>query len=439
MNYSVNLNITPGGMPPILHMSQYDTGRTYLVTITGKNGSPAGLGTNPTAKVKGFNGKNCFEIDATVANSVVTFTLTEASTDQCGVFPVTIELTVDGQDIISPLCMIFDVQKAGYTNEQAASSPEFENAMEEAAQKYVLGMDESARIALLDLLAYAAYTGPDAQAKFDTLETALQAKLAYIVADYVQDRTVYDTDSLDKIKEGDDLIVTAYYDDGSYSDLEDSQYTLSGTLTAGTSTITVTYGGKTATFNVTVTAYWDFKWDYTQGKLEAQTNWQSSGEGSSSLTSDAERLTAAANKTLAITQVTDSPYRLMTNGYGTMEVVFVGNINQSGTFRNFRIVAADSSTSRVAVCPSLNKFRLYDNDNMASCTVLADYSNGVEYTVKIKMLGTNSDIYINGSKVATVSNSSTLYGISNYISSDGLGTTSYYIDLKSLKIHIGAD
>ena len=265
MIYSFNLNITPGGMPPVLHMSQYDTGRTYAVTIKDADGSNVGLGTNPTAKVKGFNGKNCFEIDATVASSVVTFTLTEASTDQFGVFPVTIELTIDGQDIISPLCMIFDVQKAGYTNEQAASSPEFENAMEEAAQKYVLGMDESARIALLDLLAYAAYTGPDAQAKFDTLETALQAKLAYIVADYVQDRTVYDTDSLDKIKEGDDLIVTAYYDDGSYSDLEDSQYTLSGTLTAGTSTITVTYGGKTATFDVTVTAYWDIEWDYTQG------------------------------------------------------------------------------------------------------------------------------------------------------------------------------
>ena len=253
MNYSVNLNITPGGMPPVLHMSQYDTGRTYAVTIKDADGSNVGLGTNPTAKVKGFNGKNCFEIDATVANSVVTFTLTDAATDQYGIFPVTIELTVDGQDIISPLCMIFDVQKAGYTNEQAASSPEFENAMQEAAQKYVLGMDEAARIALLDLLAYAAYTGPDAQAKYDALETALRAKLSYIVADYVQDRTVYDTDSLDFLKEGDDLIVTAYYDDGTHIDLADSQYTLSGTLTAGTSTITATYGGKTATFTVTVT------------------------------------------------------------------------------------------------------------------------------------------------------------------------------------------
>lgn len=47
------------------------------------------------------------------------------------------------------------------------------------------------------------------------------------------------------------LVVTATYDDGSTSAVTD--YTLSGTLTAGqTNTITVTYQGKTATFEVAV-------------------------------------------------------------------------------------------------------------------------------------------------------------------------------------------
>ena len=253
MNYSVNLDITPGGMPPVLHMSQYDTDRQYTVNLK-DGGLSYSLGTGATGKVKGFNGKACFEIEATASGSTVTFQLTDASTDQFGIFPVTLELTNDG-DTISPLCMIFDVQRAGYTNEQAASSPEFENAMEAEAKKYVLGMDAAARSALLDLLAYAAYTGPDAQSKLDTLETALQGKLSYIIADYAQDRTVYDTDSLDILKEGDDLIVTAYYTDGTHADLADSQYTLSGTLTVGTSTITVTYLGKTDTISVEVTAY----------------------------------------------------------------------------------------------------------------------------------------------------------------------------------------
>ena len=50
------------------------------------------------------------------------------------------------------------------------------------------------------------------------------------------------------------LTVTAHYDDSSSETLVSGAYALSGTLTAGTSTITVSYGGKTATFQVTVTA-----------------------------------------------------------------------------------------------------------------------------------------------------------------------------------------
>ena len=78
------------------------------------------------------------------------------------------------------------------------------------------------------------------------------ATLTSISAVYTQSGTVYTTDSLDSLKT--DLVVTAHYDDSSTETLSDSDYTLSGTLEAGTSTITVSYGGKTTTFNVTVTA-----------------------------------------------------------------------------------------------------------------------------------------------------------------------------------------
>ena len=72
-----------------------------------------------------------------------------------------------------------------------------------------------------------------------------------ISAVYTQSGTVYDTDTLDSLK--DDLVVTAHYSDSSTQTVPAADYTLSGTLTAGTSTITVAYGGKTTTFNVTVT------------------------------------------------------------------------------------------------------------------------------------------------------------------------------------------
>ena len=78
-------------------------------------------------------------------------------------------------------------------------------------------------------------------------------ELVSISAVYTQSGTVYDTDSLDSLKA--DLVVTATYSDSSTETV--TTYTLSGTLTDGTSTITVVYGGKTTTFSVSVTG-----WDY---------------------------------------------------------------------------------------------------------------------------------------------------------------------------------
>ena len=61
--------------------------------------------------------------------------------------------------------------------------------------------------------------------------------------------TIYDTDTLDRLRQY--LAVTVYYDDSSSREV--TNYSLSGTLAEGTSTITVSYSGKTTTFNVTVT------------------------------------------------------------------------------------------------------------------------------------------------------------------------------------------
>ena len=57
---------------------------------------------------------------------------------------------------------------------------------------------------------------------------------------------IYDTDSLDTLKQY--LTVTATYADSTTATVSD--YTLSGTLMAGTSIITVSYGGKNTTFSV---------------------------------------------------------------------------------------------------------------------------------------------------------------------------------------------
>ena len=75
--------------------------------------------------------------------------------------------------------------------------------------------------------------------------------LTSITATYNQSSTtIYPSTSLDSLKTN--LTVTANYSDNSTSTIPSSSYTLSGTLSVGTSIITVTYSGKTTTFNVTV-------------------------------------------------------------------------------------------------------------------------------------------------------------------------------------------
>ena len=71
-----------------------------------------------------------------------------------------------------------------------------------------------------------------------------------ITATYTQSGTVYNTDTLDSLKA--DLVVTANYAGGTSETVPASNYTLSGTLTVGTSTVTVNYAGLTDTFDVTV-------------------------------------------------------------------------------------------------------------------------------------------------------------------------------------------
>ena len=73
--------------------------------------------------------------------------------------------------------------------------------------------------------------------------------LVSIGAVFDDSQTIYDTDTLDRLRQY--LTVTVYYDDSSSREV--TNYSLSGTLAEGTSTITVSYSGKTTTFNVTVT------------------------------------------------------------------------------------------------------------------------------------------------------------------------------------------
>jgi len=82
--------------------------------------------------------------------------------------------------------------------------------------------------------------------------TTPTATLTGITAAYTGTAAVYPTTPLDTLKTG--LTVTANYSNKTSKTLAPADYSLSGTLTVGQSTVTVAYEGKTTTFSVNVTA-----------------------------------------------------------------------------------------------------------------------------------------------------------------------------------------
>lgn len=152
-----------------------------------------------------------------------------------------------------------------------------------------------------------------------TVDVTARPTLSSISAVYTQSGTVYDTDTLDSLKA--DLVVTAHYSDSSTATVAAADYTLSGTLAEGTQTITVSYGGKTTTFSVTVTA-WTLTWSYLDGGLPnvvAPNDWTATHTGSESHASfvDGEGI----KWTGMGGGETYTPKNYTTTSEGTMEIV----------------------------------------------------------------------------------------------------------------------
>lgn len=119
------------------------------------------------------------------------------------------------------------------------------------------------------------------QSKTTTFSVTVTARptVANITATYTQSGTVYTTDSLDSLKS--DLVVKAVYTDTTEDTLNASDYTLSGTLTAGTSTITVTFQTFTTTFTVTVTEMQVYSITNSLTGCSSSNNATSANDGSS--------------------------------------------------------------------------------------------------------------------------------------------------------------
>lgn len=292
VNKDITLNITPGSMPPVLHVSEYDTGRNFIVALIDEDGKPYTIQTGADVEIVGtLNNKYGFTVEPdVVTDTFITFTVTEAMTAYAGKAWCKIKLIEPGsgaRPTIQTCAFILAVDRAGVEADTVIGAPGFQEQINEGIAEYFdndppffelpsggqsgqallsdgsngaywgdvqsggAGLSDDAKAALLACFRNVAWINDQGQTYYDALYAALYppADLVSISAAFNQGSAViYDTDSLDTLKQY--LTVTAHMSDSTTRTV--TNYTLSGTLTEGTSTITVLYGGKSTTFNCVV-------------------------------------------------------------------------------------------------------------------------------------------------------------------------------------------
>ena len=108
---SFNLDLIPKGVPPVIRVSQNDTGQTWLISMY-FNKSPFSVPAGATVYVQGTkpNGTT-FNEACTFSGTVVTVIETQSMTDICGNVRAEISIEKDDETIHS-LNFIISVEKA---------------------------------------------------------------------------------------------------------------------------------------------------------------------------------------------------------------------------------------------------------------------------------------------------------------------------------------
>lgn len=259
IDHVYTLDITPSARPQLVHVSEYDVGRIFTFTLK-HNGEemtiPSSYG---VVTVEGTIGSYAFSEPASIENGKIVFQLTESMTAHAGKAWTKIKFA-NADAPVSTCAFILAVDRAGVEAETVIGAPGFEEQIQDAVDAWLdehggdgsgSGLSDDAKTAILNCFSNVAWANQNGQTYYNALQSALYppSNLISISAVFVQGQhIVTESDTLDSLRQY--LTVTARYSDSSTQTVSD--YTLSGTLREGTSTITVAYGGKTTTFTCTV-------------------------------------------------------------------------------------------------------------------------------------------------------------------------------------------
>ena len=149
VNRSFSVNVTPGMMPPIVHVSEYDVGRAYTVSILNEQGNTFIIPSGTTASIEGtLNGLVGFTQSATVSNNQVSFTLSQSMTAYSGKAWCKIKLTLNNQPI-QTCAFVLAVDRAGVEADTVIGAPGFEEQIQNAVDAW---LDEHGGITVDDTL-----------------------------------------------------------------------------------------------------------------------------------------------------------------------------------------------------------------------------------------------------------------------------------------------
>lgn len=270
-----DLNVCPVGVPPVIHLSQYDSDFTLVFNLYASTGTFT-VPTGTTAEIRGTKRDgNGYDADATVSGTTVTVTGNEQMTAIAGANIYEIALYKNSKQLFtsnfilavepsaldantitseSVLKELNDIIAGAATATQAALDAEDALEEVESIASDLLGFNDDTKQALLDCFAHAAWINADGQNYYDALEDALYPQYPMISASFnSRGHVVFTSDSLDSLK---DYLTVTYFEtrESEGVALSSSEYTLSGTLSSGSNSITVLYSTLRANFDVIAVA-----------------------------------------------------------------------------------------------------------------------------------------------------------------------------------------
>lgn len=136
------INMVPGGMPPIIHVSQYDAGSRDLTFELYNGAMPWTAPSGATVTIDGTKpDKKAFSVAATISGSTVTATLTQQMAAAAGRAECQLKVT-KGENVLGSANFILDVERAALSEDADMSATDI-SSVETAKTQAISAMQKA--------------------------------------------------------------------------------------------------------------------------------------------------------------------------------------------------------------------------------------------------------------------------------------------------------